>query len=485
MNNSIYQDIAKRTGGDVYIGVVGPVRSGKSTFINKLLSVALIDNIENEHDKKRTLDSMPQAASGRTVMTTEPKFVPDEAVKISLADGITVNLRALDCVGYMVDGALGAEEDGEARMVKTPWSDTAVDLPTAAEIGTDKVISEHSTIAVLVTTDGTITDIPRESYVSAEERAIAKIKESGKPFAIVLNSRSPESHEAVSLAESLEKKYSAPVALLSCERLNREDVDAILGLVLGEFPIKELTFDVPTWVMALDDADEVRQKVKNIIDAFSETVSKIGDVERRAAQLADLKLLSIDAGVGECHLEIPLSRGEFFSAVSRATGLDVSDDFSLFSNLSSLAKIKRCYGKIEEAEKSARKVGYGVVRPTREDFVISEPTYEKEAGGYALNLCMSAELYHVVKSNVNLELKPIIGTKEQAEDVVAYLSEQYNENPSSVLDYNMFGRSIFDLSCDALASKLANMSVESGAKLGDTLTKVVNEGASGLICILL
>ncbi len=485
MGNSIYQDIAKRTGGDIYIGVVGPVRSGKSTFINKLLSVALLDKIENEYDRKRTLDSMPQSASGRTVMTTEPKFIPDEAVKVTLADGICVNLRALDCVGYMVDGALGAEEDGETRLVKTPWTEEGVDLPTAAEIGTDKVISEHATIAVMVTTDGTITDIPRESYVEAEEKAIAKIREAGKPFAIVLNSKTPESPEAVSLAEALEKKYSAPVALLSCEKLNLDDVNAVLGLILGEFPVKELVFDIPAWTMALDSGDEVRKKVRDIIDAFSEVVSKIGDVERRATQLADLKLISIDAGVGKCHLEIPLSRSEFFSAISRESGLDITDDFSLFSSLSSLAKIKKCYEKIEDAEKSARKVGYGVVRPTREDIVISEPTYEKGAGGYALKLCMSAELYHMVKSRINIELTPVIGTKEQAEDVVAYLTSQYKEDPQSVFDYNMFGRSILDLTSDAISQKLANMSVESGTKLGDTLTKVVNEGASGLICILL
>ena len=485
MENLIYQDIAKRTGGDIYIGVVGPVRSGKSTFINKLLSVALIDKIENEYDKKRTLDSMPQAASGRTVMTTEPKFIPDEAVRVTLGDGISVNLRAVDCVGYMVDGALGVSEDGETRIVKTPWNEEGVDLPTAAEIGTNKVICEHSTIAVMVTTDGTITDIPRDAYVPAEEKAVARIKEAGRPFAIVLNSKTPDSPEAVSLAESLEKKYSAPVALLSCEKLNLEDVNAILGLILGEFPVKELTFDIPAWTMALDANDEIRQKVRDIIDTFSEVVSKIGDVERRAAQLPDLKLQSIDAGVGKCHLEIPLSRGEFFSALSRECGLDVSDDFSLFSNLSSLAKSRKCYEKIEDAERSARKVGYGIVRPAREDIVISEPTYEKQAGGYALKLCMSAELYHIVKSNINIELTPIIGTKEQAEDVVAYLTSQYKEDPASVFDYNMFGRSIFDLASDAISAKLANMSVESGTKLGDTLTKIVNEGASGLICILL
>ena len=485
MNNSIYQDIAKRTGGDIYIGVVGPVRSGKSTFINKLLSVAMLDKIENEYDKKRTLDSMPQSASGKTVMTTEPKFIPDEAVKLSLADGISVNLRIADCVGYMVDGALGATEDGAARMVKTPWCEEGVDLPTAAEIGTDKVITDHSTIAVMVTTDGSITDIPRESYVAAEERAVAKIKEAGRPFAIVLNSKNPESPEAVTLAEALEKKYSAPVALLSCERLNMEDVGAVLGLILGEFPVRELTFDIPAWTMALGAGDEVRKKVRDIIDTFSGVVSRIGDVERRAAQLPDLKLISIDAGVGSCHLEIPLSRSEFFSAVSRETGLDVTDDFSLFSSLVSLSKAKKCYEKIEDAEKSARKVGYGIVRPKREDIVISEPTYEKQAGGYALKLCMSAELYHIVKSQINIDLTPVIGTKEQAEDVAAYLTSQYNESPESVFDYNMFGRSIFDLASDAISQKLTNMSVESGAKLGDTLTKIVNEGASGLICILL
>ena len=483
--NLIYQDIAKRGGGDVYIGVVGPVRSGKSTFINKMLTTALIDKIENEYDKKRTLDSMPQAASGRTVMTTEPKFIPDEAVRISLADGISVNLRIADCVGYMIEGALGAEEDGEKRIVNTPWSDEGVDLPTAAELGTDKVICEHATIAVLVTTDGTITDIPRESYVPAEELAVKKIREAGRPFAIVLNSREPESPAAISLAESLEKKYSAPVALLSVDKLNKDDATAILELILGEFPVKEITFDVPAWTMALGEGDEVQKKVRDIISTFADVVSKIGDVERRATQLPDLKLVSIDAGTGACHLEIPLSRGEFFGAISREVGLDISDDFSLFTSLVEMSKKTALYEKIEDAEGAAKKLGYGIVRPTKSEIRISEPTYTKDAGGYALRLSMSADAYHIIKSGVNIELSPVIGTKEQAEEVVNYLTAQYKEDPALVFDYNMFGRSIFDLASDAITAKLANMSTESGCKLGDTLTKVINEGASGLICILL
>ena len=485
IENTIYQDIAKRCGGDIYIGVVGPVRSGKSTFINKFLTAGVLDRIENEYDRKRTLDSMPQAASGRTVMTTEPKFIPDEAVSLTLADTTHARVRIADCVGYMIDGALGAEENGEVRLVKTPWNEEGVELAVAAEIGTDKIISEHSTIAVLVTTDGTVTDIPRESYLPAEERAVAKIKEAGKPFAIVLNSKEPESPEAVALAESLEKKYSAPVALLSCEKLNRQDAEAVLSLILGEFPVREITFDVPAWTMALSPDDEIRQKTGDIIRTFADVVTKIGDVPRRAAQLPDIKLLSVDAGVGKCHLEIPLSRGEYFSALSKRCGVEVNDDFSLFSTILTLSSAKERYERLKEGELAAEKVGYGIVRPRKEDVTLLEPSYEKGAGGYVLKLSLSAPVYHIVKSSLNIELSPVVGTKEQAEAVVATLCEQYKESPVSVFDYNMFGRSIYELASDEMSKKLSNMSVESGGKLGDTLTKVINEGASGLICILL
>ncbi|MBO5100987.1 MAG: stage IV sporulation protein A [Clostridia bacterium] len=483
--NSIYGDIARRTGGDIYIGVVGPVRTGKSTFIQRFLETVVLPAIENEGDRERTLDQTPQSASGRTVMTTEPKFVPDEAVKISPEAGLSLNVKLIDCVGYMVDGALGGEEDGVSRMVRTPWSDEEMPFAEAAELGTSKVIGEHSTIAMLVTTDGTIADIPRESYIPAEERVARELSELGRPFAIILNSRTPDSDEARALAEELEEKYRAPVALVSCAMLDGEDIKEILSMVLGEFPVKELHFRLPDWCELLPKEHSVKSEIVERVTAFSEKISKLGDIERELKAEPCFESVSLNAGEGAAHLSVPIPEGTFYKVLSETAGREISGEGELLSLVGELSKVREKYSKIEGALRDVEEKGYGIVMPTAEELKLEEPTLVKQAGGFGVKVTAHADSIHMIKTGIRADLCPVVGSMEQSEEVVKFLTEEYEEDPKRVLDYNMFGRSIYDMVGDSMEAKLLHMPSDSREKLGQTLGKIINEGAGGLICILL
>ena len=483
-DNSIYRDIAKRTGGDIYIGVVGPVRTGKSTFIHRFLDSIVLPNIEDEYDRQRTVDEMPQSATGRTVMTTEPKFVPDESVKISVGD-TELNVKMIDCVGYMVNGALGSEEDGQQRMIMTPWSDAAMPFAEAAELGTSKVIGEHSTIGMLVTTDGSITDIPRESYVEAEERVANELKKLGKPFAIVLNSANPGSNEAKALALELEGKYEVPVALVSCPELDREDIREILALVLGEFPIKELRFRIPDWTLALPEDHPIRRNMLEEIDTFSDATRKIGDVSVALTSHDGFEVERIDAGDGTGELNLPLSDDIYYKTLGEMTGLDVSDKKLLFTTVSELADIKRKYEKVADALADVESKGYGIVMPTSDEMRLDEPRLVKQAGGYGVKVSARAESIHMIKTGIRADLCPVVGTAEQSEEVVKYLISEYEDAPEKLWQSNMFGKSLYDLVSDGMRAKLEHMPDESREKLGETLERIINEGAGGLLCILL
>lgn len=482
--NSIYSDIAKRCAGDIYIGVVGPVRTGKSTFIHRFLDTVVIPNIENEFDRERTLDQAPQSASGRSVMTTEPKFVPDEAVRISPADGISLNVKLVDCVGYMVDGALSGEEDGQQRMVMTPWSEEEMTFAEAAELGTGKVIGEHATIAMLVTTDGSITDIPRESYLPAEERVVRELREAGKPFAIILNSARPDSEEAHALAKELEEKYGAPVALVCCTELDAEDIKQILGLVLGEFPVKEISFALPKWTEALPKEHRLKADIMASITSFAGRVERLGDIEKELAG-SDFERVEINAGDGTAELKVCVDGDEYYKAVSELTGLDISDERALLKEIRELAEIKKKYSKVESALRDVEEKGYGIVLPTMAEMKLDEPKLVKQGGGYGVKVTAHADSIHMIKTGIKADLCPVVGSEEQSEEVVKFLSDEYEENPEEVWKYNMFGKSLFDMVSDGMSSKLSNMPDESREKLGETLGKIINEGSNGLICILL
>ncbi len=484
-DNSIYKDIAKRTGGDIYIGVVGPVRTGKSTFIHKFLDNVVIPNITNEYDRQRTLDEMPQSASGKTVMTTEPKFVPDESVKISLGDSIEFNVKLIDCVGYMVDGALGGEENGRHRMVITPWSDSEMPFEKAAELGTSKVIGEHSTIGMLVTTDGSITDLPRESYIQAEERVAKELRELGKPFAIVLNSAAPQSDEAHALASELEAKYGAPVALVSCLELNADDIREILALVLGEFPVRVLNFALPEWTEALPRDHHLKREIIEKIDAFTDKTRKLGDIARVIAQEDGINQLSLSAGDGVGEFEIPIEKSRYYETLSEVTGLEIGDDKALFSTLGELAEIKEKYSKVASALADVEEKGYGIVMPSPEELKLDEPKLIKQSGGFGVKVTATANSIHMIKAGIKTDLCPVVGTEAQSEEAVKYLTEELENDPSKIWESSLFGRSLYDLVNDGLNAKVAHMPDESREKLGETLEKIINEGANGLICILL
>ncbi len=484
-NNSIYKDIAKRTGGDIYIGVVGPVRTGKSTFIQKFLDAVVVPNIENEFDRERTLDQMPQSASGRTVMTTEPKFIPDESVKIRLDGDAEFNVKLIDCVGYIVDGALGGDEEGEARMVNTPWSDEAMPFSKAAEIGTEKVIGEHSTIAVLVTTDGSFTEIPRENYTEAEERVVRELTENHKPFVIVLNSSKPESEEAQNLAVSLEEKYGAPVALVNCTAINSDDIREILRLVLSEFPVRALTFKLPEWMEVIPESHTLQTAVLEKIDSFARATSKFGDIEPTMRSLDGIEQVSLNAGDGTAEFKISLSKDDYYSTMSELCGIDIKDEKTLLATMIRLGETEREYKKVSGALRDVKEKGYGIVMPDPDEIELDEPRLTKQNGGFGVKVSARAESIHMIKTGIRAELCPVVGTEEQTEEVVKYLMDELEEDPKRVWESNMFGKSLYDLVNDGMNAKLLNIPDESREKLGETLERVVNEGANGLICILL
>ena len=483
--NSIYQDIAKRTGGDIYIGVVGPVRTGKSTFIQRLLDNLVIPNIENEYDRARATDGTPQSASGRTVMTTEPKFIPDESVKVRMDDGTELNVKMIDCVGYLVDGALGSEENGEYRMVMTPWSDEAMPFSEAAELGTSKVIGEHSTIAILVTSDGSFGEIPRDSFIEAEERVVRELKEKGKPFAIVLNSREPHSERSRALAMSLEERYGAPVALVNCTELTGEDIAEILKLVLSEFPISSLSFDLPEWCELLPTDHPIYTAILDEIGAFTDEVSTLGDIDRKIGSYEGLKVRALSAKDGTGAFDVPVSKEAFYGAMSDMTGIEVQDEKSLMTTMVSLAKTEKEYKKVESALREVEEKGYGIVMPSPEELTLEEPKLTRQSGGWGVKVTAHASSIHMIKASIKTELCPVVGTEEQSEAVVKYLVGEIEDEPQKVWECNMFGRSLYDLVSDGLNAKLENIPDDAREKLSETLERIVNEGANGLVCILL
>ncbi|MBO5271132.1 MAG: stage IV sporulation protein A [Clostridia bacterium] len=488
---TIYKDIASRTGGDIYVGVVGPVRSGKSTFIKRFMESLVLPNIGDGYDRDRARDSVPQSAGGKTVMTTEPKFIPDEAVNVSLDGASGLRVRLIDCVGYVVDGALGTVENGEARMVRTPWQEEPMPFVKAAEMGTHKVISEHSTIGMVITTDGTIGEIARESYVPAEERVVEELKAMGKPFAVVLNSARPGSSEAMTLAYELEEKYKVPVALVSCLDLDAEDIRRILEMVLHEFPVSEVTVRLPAWVSALDPSHKIRASITGAVRKCAEKVKKTGDVRLAFSELSDNEFIErsdvarVDLGTGKAELSVKLYDGLYYSVISEQTGFHVENDEDLFTLLRRLAEMKAEYDKISEALRDASEKGYGIVMPAVEDLHLEEPEIVKQPGGYGVRLRAAAQSIHMIRANIEAEVHPIVGTEQQSEDLIRYMLREFEEDPTRIWASNLFGKTLYELVNESLHAKLEHIPEESREKLAHTLERIVNEGSGGLICILL
>ncbi len=502
VGTEIYRDIAGRTGGDVYVGVVGPVRSGKSTFIKRFMETAVIPRIDDENERRRASDETPQSAAGKTVMTTEPKFVPDEAVELTLPDSTALRVKMIDCVGFLIPGALGDTEDGEVRMVRTPWNDEPVPFEKAAEEGTRRVIRDHSTVGILVTSDGSFGELPRDSFVAAEEKAAAELTASGKPFAVVLNSAEPGGERAQTLALELEEKYGAPVALVSCTDLDEEDVSEILKLILSEFPLCEIALSFPDWTGALDDGHWLRkiitESVSNSVgdgvracqatEFAAEVASKIGEAAKARtgdAVRTSASVKKLDAGTGVCEVEIGLPDELFYSVIGELTGIEVDGEEALLAALCSLARIKREYDKFAAAIEEVAEKGYGIVMPEQDDLTLDEPEIVKQAGGYGLRLRAAAPSIHLIRAGIETELNPIVGTEQQSEELVRYLLDEFEDDPRGIWDTNLFGKSIYELVNEGLHAKLENLPEDAREKFGQTISRVINEGSQGLICIIL
>ena len=490
-NSNLYQDIQSRTDGDIYVGVVGPVRTGKSTFIKRFMDLLVIPNIENEYKKERAKDELPQSAGGRTIMTTEPKFVPNEAVQINLGDNLKFKARLVDCVGYLVNNAIGYLEDDVPRMVKTPWSDEEIPFERAAEIGTKKVIDEHSTIGILITTDGSFSDIPREDYIEAEERVVNELKALNKPFVIVLNSAEPSSEYTAQLAEKLEEKYGVSVLPLNCSELDIEDINNMFSKILYEFPIEQINLSLPKWVNTLDDSHWLKQSLYSDIKNSFSNIRVLKEVKPCVDNISSTDIINnsvlqeINLGNGNINISIELKDNLFYQILSDMTGVSISDEGDLFSVLTSFAQTKKEYDKISYALESAKATGYGIVTPGMEDLILDEPEMVKQGSKFGVKLKATAPSLHIVKANIETEVSPIVGSEKQSEELVNYLLSEFESDPQKIWESNIFGKNLHELVNEGLQNKLSRMPEDAQGKLQETLERIVNEGSGGLICIIL
>lgn len=490
-SRSIYQDIAQRTDGDIYIGVVGPVRTGKSTFIKRFMESLVIPNIENSYKRERATDELPQSAAGRTIMTTEPKFIPNEAVEIRLKDNAVFRVRMIDCVGYIVPSALGYIENDNPRMVMTPWYDKEIPFNMAAEIGTRKVITDHSTIGLVVTTDGSIGEIPRDEYAEAEERVIEELKDINKPFVILLNSTQPTAASTLALRAEMENKYNVPVIPVNCLELGENEIRSIIETVLFEFPVKEIGVDLPDWIAALDMDHWLHSSLYNTINEAAKNIAKIREVRNTVESIAqnenvtNVMVTGVDLGSGTASIAITVSPGLFYQVLGETTGFNISGEGDLIELMMSLSKMKKEYDKIKGALEEVNATGYGIVMPTVEELKLEEPEMLKQGGRFGVRLEASSDSIHMIKCRVVTEINPLVGSEKQSEELVNYLLKEFEDNPDKIWDSNIFGKSLHELVTDELHNKLHHMPADARLKIQETLERIINEGCGGLICILL
>ncbi len=488
---NIYSDIASRTNGSFYIGVVGPVRTGKSTLIKRFMETLVVPNMENKYSRDRATDELPQASSGRTIMTTEPKFIPEEAAKISLDDGAEMNVRMIDCVGYIVPSALGYIENEQPRMVMTPWFETAVPFNMAAEIGTQKVINEHSTIGLVVTTDGSFSEIPREEYAEVEARVIKELRDINKPFVVLLNSTHPESEETKMLAQSLADEHGAAVIPINCNEIDEEDIKNILSRLLFEFPVREIALKMPLWVNSLPKEHPIKTAILGAISSSAENIQKISDIKTSLPCLKDCEFIeeaeieNIDLGKGNAKISANIPKELFFSVLGEVSGLQISDEGDLMQKIMELSEIKQEYDKIKPALDEVKATGYGIVMPQIDELTLAEPEIVRQGGKYGVRLSASAPSIHLMRADINAEVSPIVGSEKQSEDLVMYLLNEFEENPKEIWKSNIFGKSLHELINEGLHNKLYRMPTDARLKLQETIERIINEGCGGLICIIL
>ena len=488
---NIYHDISERTNGDIYIGVVGPVRTGKSTFIKLFMDTIVIPNIDGNYRRDRAIDEMPQSAAGRTIMTTEPKFVPEQAVTVNIEGNASFAVRMIDCVGYIVPSALGYVENDMPRMVMTPWYDEPIPFNMAAEIGTKKVITEHSTIGLVVTTDGSISDIPREEYEEAEERVISELKEINKPFIVLLNSTYPNAEETLSLANSMQKKYEVPVLPVNCLELEEGEIRTILSKILFEFPVKEIKVDMPHWVSSLEKEHWLRASLYTTIQQAAGKITRIREIESVVKEVttceyvAFAKTSTVDLGTGHARITVGLQANLFYKVLGEKTGLDIEDEGALLDCMMRFAEMKKKYDKIKDAYDEVQNTGYGIVMPGIEELSLEEPEIIKQGGKYGIRLKAAAPSIHMMKTRITTEVTPIVGSEQQSQELVMYLLKEFQENPGKIWESNIFGKSLHELVNEGLHNKLYRMPVDARDKVRETIERIINEGCNGLICIIL
>ncbi|QUH20926.1 stage IV sporulation protein A [Alkaliphilus sp. B6464] len=487
----IYRDIARRTQGDIYIGVVGPVRTGKSTLIKRIMDLLVLPNIENAYKKERAKDELPQSGTGKTITTTEPKFVPNEAVELVLKENATFKLRMIDCVGYLVNGALGHQEDGKPRMVNTPWFEKQIPFEEAAEIGTRKVIKEHSTIGLVVTTDGSITDIDRQSYVEAEERVIRELKEINKPFVMILNSREPDSPATYELKIQLEEKHNVPVVIKDCAKLNMNDIHEILENVLFEFPVTEININLPGWLESIEPSHWLKSSILEAIKSAAAEVKRLRDIEVLVNSLNEVEnvkkanLDTIKMGEGSALIDLITPDNLFYRVIQEKTGYEIEGDYQLIAMITELAKAKKEYDRIESALNDVMNIGYGLVPPSLDELTLEEPEMFRHGNQFGVKLRANAPSLHFIRADIATEVSPVVGTEKQSEELIKYLLEEFEQNPEKIWETNMFGKSLHDLVKEQLQNKLFMVPDDTRVKLQKTIQKIVNEGSGGLIAIIL
>lgn len=490
-NRDIYKDIARRTDGDIYIGVVGPVRTGKSTFIKRFMEAVVIPNIDGDYRRERATDELPQSAAGKTIMTTEPKFIPEEAVTVAIDGSASMNVRMIDCVGFIVPSALGYIEDEAPRMVMTPWFDTEVPFNMAAEIGTQKVITDHSTIGLVVTTDGSITDIPREEYQEAEERVIDELKRINKPFVVLLNSSTPHAPATQELRRELHERYQVSVIAVNCMELEEEGIKEVLAQILYEFPVKEVAIEIPRWIVALHTGHWLKDSIYEVIKKAAHEIVHVSDVDAKLQSVCEceyidqVELKRIDLGTGCAKVDIRVQNSLFYKILGETTGLEINSEAELMPRIIELAQIKAEYDKVKGALDEVAATGYGIVMPTLEELSLEEPEIVKQGGKFGVRLKASAPSIHMMRADIMTEVAPIVGSERQSEELVMYLLNDFEENPKKIWSSNIFGKSLHELVNEGLHNKLYRMPADARIKLQETVERIINEGCAGLICIIL
>ncbi len=488
---SIYNSIAQRTQGDIYIGVVGPVRTGKSTLIKKFMDNLVLPNIENTAQKERATDELPQSASGKTIMTTEPKFVPENAVEITVDDSARFKVRLIDCVGYVVPGSLGYIENGKARMVKTPWAEKEIPFNLAAEIGTKKVIEEHSTVGLVVTTDGSISGIERNDYEDAELRVINELKQINKPFIVLLNSKNPGSSSCRNLAQQLCEKYNVKVLPVNCMELTTEEINEIIRQMLYEFPVKELKIDFPKWITGLEKENEIKRSIYTSIKSAAASVERMRDGKSFASNVGQgekvnsCNITDMDLSKGKITVKLEIEPELFYGVLSEKVGIEIKDEQALMSALIDLTAAKKEYDRFRTALDEVESTGYGIVMPTMEQLSLEEPEIMRQGGRYGVRLKASAPSIHMLKADITTEVAPIVGSESQSEELIMYLLKEFEQDPAKIWESNIFGKSLNSLVNEGLHNKLYKMPTDARMKIQETLERVINEGCSGLICIIL